>query len=80
MFSNREDVAAGGLISHGSNLADVYYRTAATVVKILNGTKPADVPVEQPTIIHLAINRKTAHALGLKVVPEMLLRAHEVID
>ena len=80
MFAYREDVEAGGLMSYGPNVADIYRFTARQVDKVLKGVKPADLPVEQPTNIHLAINRKTATALGLKIPQELLLRADEVIE
>ena len=76
----REQTAAGGLISYGQDLADHYRRSATFVDKILKGAKPADLPFEQPTKIHLAINRKTAKALGLTISPELFLRADELIE
>ena len=80
MYAFREHVGAGGLMSYGQNLTE-HYRSAATYVdKILKGAKPGDLPFEQPTRIHLAINRKTAKALGLKIPQELLLRADEVIE
>ena len=80
MSSYREDVEAGGLMSYGQNVADFYWRAATYVDKILKGTKPGDIPIEQPMRIHLAINRKTAKALGLKINNEPLLRADEIIE
>jgi len=76
----REHVAAGVLISYGPNVADYYRRGAVYVDKILKGAKPADLPFEQPTKIHLAINRATAKALGISVPRELLLRADEIFD
>ncbi len=80
MFHNRDYVAAGGLISYAPNFAAMYRHAAAYVDKILKGTKPGDLPVEQPTKFELVINRKTAKALGLTLSPSILARADEVIQ
>ena len=80
MYQTREVVAAGGLISYGPNLPDLFLRGANYVHKIFQGAKPAEMPVEQPTTFELVINLKTAKALGLAVPPTLLARADEVIE
>ena len=79
-YANREYVDAGGLMSYGPNFADLFRRSAELVDKVLRGTKPADIPVEQPTKFELVINLKTAKTLGLDVPPMLLARADEVIE
>jgi putative ABC transport system substrate-binding protein len=79
IYAGREFVDAGGLISYGVSYPDLYYRAARFVDKIFKGTKPADLPVEQPTKFELVINLKTAQALGLTISPSLLFQANEVI-
>jgi putative ABC transport system substrate-binding protein len=80
MYDWKMYVVAGGLMAYGPSLPDVYRRAATYVDKILKGTPPTDLPVEQPTKFELVINLKTAKALGLTVPPSLLLLADEVLQ
>ncbi len=79
MYWQRSFVEAGGLMAYGPSSPDLWRRVAALVDKILKGTKPADLPVEQPMKFELVINLQTAHTLGLTLPPLLLYRADEVI-
>ena len=80
MYSQREYVEAGGLVSYGANIPSLFRRSAEYVDKILRGVKPADLPVEEPTKFDLVINLTTAKALGLAIPQALLHRADEVIE
>ena len=80
VFAYRHFVAAGGLVAYGPDLTDPFRRAASYVSRILRGEKPTDLPVQAPTTYELAINMRTAKALGLTVPPTLLARADEVIE
>jgi putative ABC transport system substrate-binding protein len=79
-FQRQENVDAGGLLSYGPNLNEQLRHAAVYIDRILKGARPTELPVEQPTKFALAINIKTANALGLNVSPSLLARADDLIE
>ena len=80
MYAARLYVEAGGLMSYGPNIPDLWRRAAAYVDKILKGAKPGDLPVEQPTTFELVVNNRTAKAIGLTIPPAFVLRADQIVE
>ena len=80
IYYAREFAAAGGLISYASSFADSFHQATTYVRRILNGEKPADLPVQQPIKFELVINRQAAKALGLTIPDKLLVAADEVIE
>jgi putative ABC transport system substrate-binding protein len=80
VYFNRDSAEAGGLMSYGPHIREGYRRAAADVDKILEGARPGDLPVEQPTKIEFVINLGAAKTLGLQIPPQLLARADQVIE
>ena len=80
IYLTREFVDAGGLMSYSANVPDLFRRAASYVDKILKGTKPSDLPVEQPTKFELAVNLRTVKAMGLTIPEAFLLRADALLE
>lgn len=80
LYAMRENIEAGGLMSYGESSTGLFEHAAKYVARIFRGAKAGDLPVEQPTVFHMAINRSTARALGIGIPQDLLLRADELID
>jgi putative ABC transport system substrate-binding protein len=80
MFQTRDDVVAGGLVSYGAIFSELFAQGAFFVQKILNGTRPADIPVQTPQRFELVINLKTAREIGVTISEAVMLRADGVIE
>jgi putative tryptophan/tyrosine transport system substrate-binding protein len=80
MFHNEEFVKAGGLLSYGANVPEIFRRSAVYADKIIKGAKPIDLPVEQPTLFRMFANLQTAKSLGLTIQPTALILADQVIE
>ena len=80
IYELRPFVDAGGLVSYGADIEQIWRRAATYVDKILNGAKPAGLPIEQPTKFELVVNARAARALNLAIPPSVLIRADDIID
>jgi ABC-type uncharacterized transport system substrate-binding protein len=79
MYPSREFVDDGGMISYGVSYPDLYHRAAGLIDKVLKGTKPSEIPVEQPMRFELVVNLKTVAALGIRIPPSLMLQADHVV-
>ena len=80
IYQWKEHVEGGGLMSYGPSLVQLWRQAGIIAAKLLNGAKPADMPVEQPTKFELVINNRTAKSIGISLSPSLLVRADEVVD